>query len=158
LKKRQAAMVLVTLLLASPALAGPGETARAQEQSFDGAILACNPEAAAGFYEDDAVAIYPGENDIAVGRNAIGKLLKSFSQAFCPNDQRKSALKDIRLAATPLGADYILVMRIIDATDKQGNHALFRSTRVLHRSGSKWRYLSDHTSVGLAAAGGSDQQ
>ncbi len=153
MKISQAAIVVAAIvLLASPALAGPGETARAQEQSFDKAILACNPEGAVGFYEDDAVAIYPGENDIAIGRNATSKLLKSFDQAFCPNDQKKAALRDVRLAATPMGPDYILIMRVIDATDREGNHALFRSTKVIHQSGGKWRYLSDHTSVGLASA------
>jgi len=152
--KYAAIAVLATLVTAAPAMAGPGDTARAQEQSFDSAILACNADGAGGLYEEDAVAIYPGENDIAVGRGAIAKLLKNFAQAFCPNDQKKASLKDVRLAATPLGTDYILIMRVVDATDKQGNHALFRSTKVIHKSGGKWHYLSDHTSVGLA----SDQQ
>ena len=146
-----ALMVIATMAPALPAIAGPLETARTQERRFDGAILACNPDAAAGFYEDAALVIYPGEGDIAIGRTAIGKLLKNFGQAFCPDDQKKASLKDVRLAATPMGPDYILIMRVIDATDKQGNHALFRSTKVLHQAGGQWRYLSDHTSVGLAS-------
>ena len=148
---------LAIAAIATAAWAGPLESARAHEQGFDGAILACNAEAA-DLYEEAAVAIYPGEGDIAIGRGAIGKLLKNFSDAFCPNDQKKASLKDVRLAATPMGPDYVMIMRVVDATDKQGNHALFRSTKVIHQTGGKWRYLSDHTSVGLAAAGeGSDK-
>jgi ketosteroid isomerase-like protein len=153
LKIRTVAMAMVgSLALTMPAMAGPLENARAQEQSFDSAILACTSDEAAELYEENAVAIYPGEGDIGIGRVGITKLLKSFSAAFCPNDQKKAALKDIRLAATPMGPDYVMIMRLIDATDKAGNHALLRSTKVIHQTDGKWRFLSDHTSVGLAAA------
>jgi hypothetical protein len=153
LKINEMAMALVaTLAIAMPATAGPLESARAQEQSFDSAILACTPDAASELYEEGAAAIYPGEGDIGLGRAAIAKLLKNFSAAFCPDDQKKAGLKDIRLAATPMGPDYVMIMRVIDATDRQGNHALFRTTKVIHQAGGKWRYLSDHTSVGLATA------
>ena len=150
--KAIAIAIFGTLAVAMPATAGPLESARAQEQSFDSAILACTPESAAELYEEGAVAIYPGEGDIGIGRAGIAKLLKNFSAAFCPNDQKKAGLKDIRLAATPMGPDYVMVMRVIDATDRQGNHALFRSTKVIHQADGKWRFLSDHTSIGLAAA------
>jgi ketosteroid isomerase-like protein len=144
----------VTLMLWMSALAGAGplDTARVQEQKFDSAVLACKPDAAADLYADDAVAIYPGEGDFGIGRPEITKVLNTFSSAFCPNDVKRAALKDVRFAATPLGTDYILVLRIIDATDKAGNHAVFRMTKVLHRSGEKWWYLSDHTSLGIPAA------
>jgi len=153
LKIKTMVMAMVgTLALAMPAMAGPLEYARAQEQSFDSAILACTPNEAAELYEENAVAIYPGEGDIGIGLVGITKLLKNFSAAFCPNDQKKAALKDIRLAATPMGPDYVMIMRLIDATDKAGNHALLRSTKVIHQTDGKWRFLSDHTSVGLVAA------
>jgi hypothetical protein len=156
--KEAAMMVVASLLMALPAIAGPLESARTQEKTLDSAILTCNPEAASGLYEESAVAIYPGEGDIGVGPSSIGKLLKDFSEAFCPDDQKKASLKDVRLAATPMGSDYVMIMRVIDATDKQGNHALFRSTKVIHLSNGKWRYLSDHTSAGLpAAAEGSER-
>jgi len=151
-----AAAVVMMLLVAAPALAGPLETAREQDQSFDHAILACQPDDAAALYQDDAMAIYPGAADIGIGKEAIAKLLKNFAAAFCPNEQKKAALKDVRFAATPLGADYIMIVRVIDATDKDGNHAVVRATKVIHQVGGKWRYLVDHTSVGLAStpAGG----
>jgi ketosteroid isomerase-like protein len=148
---RAAAAVVMMVVMAAPALAGPLDTARAQEQQFDNAILACNPADAVELYEDDAVAIYPGATDIGRGKDEIGKLLKNFTVAFCPNDQKKSALKDVSLAASPLGADYILIVRVIDATDKDGNHAVMRATKVIHQVGGKWRYLVDHTSVGLSS-------
>lgn len=151
-----ATAVVMMLLVAAPAIAGPLETARAHEQTFDNAILACNPAAADELYEDDAMAIYPGADDIGPGKVAIAKLLKNFTIAFCPNDEKKSALKDVKFAASPLGPDYIMIIRVIDATDKNGNHAVMRATKVIHQVGGKWRYLVDHTSVGLAAtpAGG----
>ncbi len=150
------AVVVMMMLIAAPVLAGPLETARAHEQSFDNAILACDPAAADELYENGAMAIYPGADDIGPGKVAITKLLQNFTVAFCPNDEKKSALKDVKFAASPLGPDYILIIRIIDATDKTGNHAVMRATKVIHRVGGKWRYLVDHTSVGLAStpAGG----
>lgn len=144
--------VVMMLLIAAPVLAGPLETARAHEQSFDNAILACHPAAADELYQDDAMAIYPGQDDIAPGKEAITKLLKNFTVAFCPNVGKKSALKDVRFAASALGPAYIMIIRVIDATDKAGNHALLRATKVIHQVGGKWRYLVDHTSVGLASA------
>jgi ketosteroid isomerase-like protein len=151
-----AAVMMMLLLIAAPAIAGPLETARAQEQSFDNAILACNPADADELYENGAMAIYPGAGDIGPGKVAITKLLKNFTAAFCPNDEKKSALKDVKFAASPLGPDYILIIRVIDATDKDGNHAIMRATKVIHQADGKWRYLVDHTSVGLAStpAGG----
>lgn len=153
---KAAAAVVMMLAMAAPALAGPLETARGQEQQFDNAILACNPAGAAELYEDDAVAIYPGAADIGRGKDEIAKLLKNFTEAFCPNAQKKSALKDVSFAASALGPAYIMVVRVIDATDKDGNHAVMRATKVIHQVGGKWRYLADHTSVGLASgpAGG----
>jgi ketosteroid isomerase-like protein len=153
-----AAVVVLMLIGASVALAGPLETARQQEQKFDSAILACTPSSATELYEDDAVAIYPGADDIARGKDAIGKLLKDFSAAFCPNDSRKAALKDVSFAASPLGADYLVLIRVIEATDKNGDHALVRATKVIHHIGGKWQYVVDHTSVGLnPAPSGSSQ-
>jgi len=145
------AVVVMMMLIAAPALAGPLETARAHEQSFDNAILACDPAAADELYENGAMAIYPGADDIGPGKAAITKLLQNFTVAFCPNDEKKSALKDVKFAASPLRPDYILIIRIIDATDKTGNHAVMRATKVIHRVGGTWRYLVDHTSVGLAS-------
>jgi ketosteroid isomerase-like protein len=158
LKIAQAALAVLTgLAVAIPAWAGPLETARDHEQEFNNAIVACNPADAAELYEDDAVAIYPGASDIGRGKDQITKLLQNFTVAFCPNDQHKAALKDVSFAASPLGEDYISVIRVIDATDKSGNHALLRSTKVLHRLNGQWRYLVDHTSVGLAASPGGGQ-
>ena len=154
---KAATAAMMMLLLAVPALAGPLETARDQELSFDNAILACDPAGAGELYENGAMAIYPGADDVGPGKVAITKLLKNFTAAFCPNDQKKSTLKDVKFAASPLGPDYILIIRVIDATDKNGNHAIMRATKVIHRANGTWRYLVDHTSVGLAstpAAGG----
>ena len=153
-----AVAMMMSLLIAAPALAGPLDTARAHEQAFDNAILACNPAAADELYENGAMGIYPGADDVGPGKVAIAKLLKDFAVAFCPDNEKKSALTDVKFAASPLGPDYILIIRVIDATGKDGNHAVLRATKVIHRTGGKWRYLVDHTSVGLAPApAGGDQ-
>ncbi len=151
-----AATVVMMLLVAAPAMAGPLETARAHEQKFDNAIMSCKTSDADELFEDDAVAIYPGADDIGRGKDQIAKLLKDFAVAFCPNDQKKAGLKDLSFAASALGPDYIMIIRVIEATDKNGDHAVLRATKVIHHIGGQWRYLIDHTSVGLAAtsAGG----
>jgi hypothetical protein len=149
---------VMMLAIAAPALAGPLETARAQERAFDRAILGCRPTDALELYQDDAMAIYPGATDIGLGKNQIGPLLKNFAGAFCPDNHKKDALKDLSFAASPLGADYIMIVRIVGATDKNGDQATVRSTKVIHRDRGQWLYLIDHTSVGLSsgpASGGS---
>lgn len=150
------AIAMVIMLAAAPAWAGPLETARDHEQAFNNAILACKSEDAVALYEDDAVVIYPGADDIGRGKEAIAKVLKNFTAPFCPNERDKSALKDASFAASELGPDYIMVIRVTEATDKDGNHAVMRATKVIHHIGGQWRYLVDHTSVGLASvpAGG----
>ena len=143
--------VVMMLAMAAPALAGPLETARAHEQTYDRAILSCNPQDALELYGEDAMVIYPGATDIGFGKNEIAQPLKDFEAAFCPDERHKDALTDANFAATPLGPDYIMIVRLINATDKNGNQAEVRSTKVIHRVHGQWLYLIDHTSVGLAS-------
>lgn len=158
MNKIQATVIgMMALGLATVAWAGPLETARGIDQKFDDAILACKPDTAVELFDDDALAIFPGEGEMERGKVAIGRLVNNFSKAFCPNDLKQSTLKDASFAATPLGPDYVMIVRVIDATDKNGARAQFRATELIHQTRGKWRYLVDHISVGLAPASESDK-
>jgi hypothetical protein len=157
-KRTSEAIITAMLLSISMAVwAGPLETARGIDQKFDDAILACKPDTAVELFDDDALAIFPGEGEMERGKVAIGRLVNNFSKAFCPNDLKQSTLKDASFAATPLGPDYVMIVRVIDATDKNGARAQFRATELIHQTRGKWRYLVDHVSVGLAPASESDK-
>lgn len=152
------AVTVVAILLgvahAAWAAAAPLATARAIDQHFDDAILACTPDRAVELFESDALAIFPGEGEMERGKIAIARLVDNFSKAFCPNELKASSLRDASYAGSPLGADYMMVVRIIDATDRNGARAQFRATELLHQTGGKWLYMLDHISVGLPAAAG----
>jgi ketosteroid isomerase-like protein len=145
------------ILVSTVAWAGPLETARGIDQQFDNAILACKPDTAVELFDDDALAIFPGQGEMERGKVAIARLINNFSKAFCPNDLKQSTLKDASFAATPLGPDYVMIVRVIDATDKNGARAQFRATELIHQTRGKWRYLVDHVSVGLEPANESDK-
>jgi ketosteroid isomerase-like protein len=147
-----AAAALMVVLLAAPVLADATATARVHDQAFDDAMMACTPNAALELYEDNAVAIYPGEGEIGGGKSQISKLVKDFGTAFCPDDQKKAGIKTLSLAATPMGPDFIMIVRQFEVTDKFGNKALVRATELIHQKDGKWRYVVDHASVGLPLA------
>ncbi|MGH7841789.1 MAG: hypothetical protein ACREQT_09765 [Candidatus Binataceae bacterium] len=149
----------MTLLLARAAWADAVDTARAHDQAFDNALLACTPEAALDLYEEHAAAIYPGEGELGGGNSEILKLIKNFDSAFCPDDQKKAAIKSVSLSATPMGPDFIMIIRQFEVTDKLGNTALVRATELIHQKDGKWRYVVVHASVGLprAPAGGGEK-
>lgn len=143
---------LMTLALAGPALADATATATAHDDAFDNAILACTPDAALELYEDNAVAIYPGEGELGGGKSQITKLIKNFSAAFCPDPDKKASIKNLSLSATPMGPDFIMVVRQFSVTDKLGNQAIVRATELIHQKDGQWRYVVDHASVGLPLA------
>jgi ketosteroid isomerase-like protein len=156
-KKVAAAAIVACTMFSTIAWAGPLETARAVDQRFDDAILACKPDNALELFENDALAIFPGQGEMERGKVAISRLVNNFSKAFCPNELKASTLRNASYEVTPLGADYIMIVRVIDATDRNGARAQFRATELLHQMGGKWLYLVDHISVGLPSASDSDK-
>ena len=73
------------------------------------------------FYEDKAEAIYPGEGEVADDKAGIEKLVRDFISPWCSQGAGKNRpFKEISFHALPLGPDYIMIVRIVDATDTQG--------------------------------------
>ena len=144
--------VMILLALATNARADALAIAKAHDDHVNHAVLTCHPQEMIDLYEDNAVAIYPGEGEIAHNKSEIEKLVKNFSTAFCPDEHKKKGYKDISFDATPLGPKYIMIVRVMDVTDKDGNLARMRATEVIHESGGKWRYVFDHASIGVPPA------
>jgi hypothetical protein len=144
-------MVSVLLALATNVRADALAIAHSVDDRVNDAALTCNPQEMIDLYEDNAVAIYPGEGEIGKNKLEIAKLVRSFLTAFCPAS-KTVAYKDISFAATPMGPKYIEIVRVVDVTDKDGNLAHLRTTEVIHESGGKWRYVFDHASIGTPPA------
>jgi uncharacterized protein (TIGR02246 family) len=123
--------------------------AKAHDSGVTKAVKDCKPQEMVDMYEDDAIAVYPGEGEIGRGKAEIKGLVEKFFTAFCPDDRKKFAVKDVSFDAIPLGPNYIMIIRIADATDKDGNTARFRATELIHKSDGKWRYVVDHASIGI---------
>ena len=159
MKKFAAAVfaLLALSLMRTAWAAGPLEDARNIDQRFDNAILACKPDAALQLFEPGAMAIFPGQGEMEAGQKAIGRLVDNFSKAFCPDELKAASLRNASFAATPLGPDYMIIVRVIDATDRNGARAQFRATELIHQVKGQWYYLVDHVSVGLAPASASDK-
>jgi ketosteroid isomerase-like protein len=140
-----AAIVLAWL---APALAEPTDPtaiASAHSAKFDKAIAACDVPAVMALYEDDAVAIYPGEGDVANGRPEIEKMVKR----YCSGGPKPLPYKQTSAHARRLGRDYIIMVRMLDGADANSKPFRCRATELLHKSGGQWRYLVDHASFGM---------
>jgi hypothetical protein len=149
---RVAATTAVLLALSAVASADPLTIAHSVDDRVNDAVLTCNPQEMIDLYEDNAVAIYPGEGEIGHNKAEIEKLVKSFLTGFCPDEHKKVGHKDLSFSATPLGAKYIEIVRVMDVTDKDGNLARLRTTEVIHEADGKWRYMFDHASIGVPPA------
>jgi hypothetical protein len=90
-----------------------------------------------------------GEGEVARNKAAIKQLILNFFTAFCPDKHKKVGYKDVSFDAIPLRPNYIMIIRVVDVTDKDGNLARLRTTELIHKSGGKWRYLVDHASIGV---------
>jgi hypothetical protein len=143
---------LIVLASARSGHADAVDTARAHDEAFDNALLACNQEQALDFFEEHAAAIYPGDGELGGSRDEIAKLIKNFDSAFCPDPDKKAAIKTVSLSAIPMGPDFIMIIRQFEVTDKLGNTALVRATELIHQKDGKWHYFVVHASVGLPPA------
>lgn len=138
----------VTLLYAGAAHANPAAVENALSGAFAKAANSCDVPAAVSLYENDAIVIWPGEGQIARGKAAIAKLIKSECSGSA-----KPSLKKVSSDARAIGKDYIVNVGMWDDTmaGPGGKPVTMRvrTTEVLHRSGGKWRYLIDHASIGM---------
>jgi uncharacterized protein (TIGR02246 family) len=150
--RRTFGSIALLVLLEAPAFADPAAVGRKHSEAFQKACTAGDVPGVMALYENDAVAIWPGEGEVATGKDAIEKL----AAALCkPNG---STLKLKSQESRAIGKDYILNIGRWENTGvgPNGKPATFdvRTTELLHRSDGKWRYAVDHASVGLPASGG----
>jgi uncharacterized protein (TIGR02246 family) len=146
--KRVVICLATILMCAGSALADPAAVVKAHSDAFGNAFNTCDVRAALNLYEDNAVLIWPIEGEVATGKAAIAKVIKTECSGAA-----KSSLKQISSDSRSIGKDYIINVGMWDSTivgpDGKPTTARVRTTELLHRSNGKWRYVIDNASIGL---------
>jgi len=142
-------LLILALLLSAASVAIADDVnsdVKAHSEAFSKGMAACDVPAVLALYEDDAIIIWPGENDEAKGKSEIEKVVTN----TCKNS--KLDFKMGAFEARPLGKDYIVNVGYWEAQTPGPDGKMMtlkvRTTEVLHKSGGKWRYVVDHASVG----------
>ncbi len=129
--------------------------AKTLNDAFTKAFEACDVPAVMALYEEDAVLIWPGQGEFAIGKPAIEKVIKG----YCSSPSKPS-IKVISSDARPVGLDHIIHFGQLDTTaagpDGKPVTVRVRTSELLHKSHGKWRYEVDHASAGLPPAAGAD--
>ena len=151
------AISLVVLALSAmftiPAHADAVAEAKAVNDAFSKAFEACDVPAVMALYEDDAVLIWPGQGEFAIGKPAIEKVIKGYCSESCRSRRsRSSAATRARSAWT---TSFIIgqLDTTIAGPDGKPVTMRIRTSELLHKSHGKWRYEVDHASAGLPPAG-----
>ena len=138
----------VVTVLAGHAYADATAEARAHSEKFAKACEAGEIEDVLELYADDAHVVWPGAGDEAQGKDAIEKLAKGFCD---PKTELKLTLKSID--GISLDSDHIATVGHWEGSFKgpNGKKAVsqVRTTEVLVKAGSGWKYIVDHASIGL---------
>jgi uncharacterized protein (TIGR02246 family) len=138
----------LTLIFAAAAHADPAATAQRVNDAFVKATEACDVPAILDLYEDNAVVIWPGQDEYAIGKPAFRKVLEH----YCGGGVKQS-FKVVSSGARQAGPNYIIHFGQLDVTarsaDGKSSTLRVRTDELLHKSGGKWRYVVDHASVGL---------
>ncbi|HLI81026.1 MAG TPA: SgcJ/EcaC family oxidoreductase [Candidatus Binataceae bacterium] len=158
------AIVLTTfaILFVVSATANADAVAEAKTVSdaFTKAFGACDVPAVMDLYETDAVVIWPGQGEFAIGKPAFEKIVKG----YCSTPSGPS-IKVVSSDARQVGLDHIIHFGQLDVTmtgpDGKPATVRVRTSELLHKSHGKWLYEVDHASAGLppppAANGGKTQ-
>ena len=138
----------LSVMFSAAVFADPVADADSVNDAFYKAAAACDIPAVLTLYEDNAVVIWPGQGEFAVGKPAFQKILET----YCGGGVKQS-FKVVSSDARPVGKDYIIHFGQLEVTT-QGPDAKpvtlrVRTDELLHKSGGKWRYAIDHASVGL---------
>jgi uncharacterized protein (TIGR02246 family) len=147
--------LLFSLMFAPAAHADAVTEAKNVNDAFNKAFEACDVPAVMDLYEENAVVIWPGQGEFAIGKPAFEKIVKVYCSA-----SSKPSVKVISSDARPVGRDHIIHYGQLDVTtpgpDGKPATMRIRTDELLHKSGGKWRYEVDHASAGLAPAPGAD--
>jgi uncharacterized protein (TIGR02246 family) len=143
----------LSVMFSAAAFADPVGDADSVNDAFYKASAACDIPAVLNLYEDNAIVIWPGQGEYAVGKPAFQKILKT----YCSGGVKQS-FKVVSSDARPVGKDYIIHFGQLEVTtqgpDGKSITLRVRTDELLHQSGGKWRYEIDHASVGLPPPGG----
>jgi uncharacterized protein (TIGR02246 family) len=146
--KRILVSIALVLFLAASASADPAAVGKKVSEAFQKACSAGDVPGVMALYEDDATAIWPGQGEVAKGKEAIQKLVTANCK---PSVMGSLELKSQDSKA--IGRDYILNVgrweNTVTGPDGKPEKMDVRTTEILHRSNRKWRYFIDHASVGL---------
>ena len=142
-----ASITLLSVAAATPAFADANAVARAVSERFARACAAGDIQAVVAMYEDDAIAVWPGEGAEGAGKPAIEKL----ATGLCTGKASAPVLKSVE--GRSLGKGYVVTHGRWElpstAPDGTKTVAVVRTTEVLKDTGGKWRYVVDHASVGV---------
>lgn len=125
--------------------------ANAHDDAYDNASWkgGCDVKKALSLYEDDAIAVYPGEGEVANSKAEIEKLIENFIKPYCGKGHDKPpTVANYKLRALQLDPNYIMIVRTADVGDG-ADVGHFRATELIHKSAGKWRYVVDHASIGV---------
>lgn len=140
-------IALVLMAFAAPAFADPTADATALSESFAKACEAGDVQGVLALYADNATVIWPGAGEEAKGKTSIEKLATELCN---PKSKPKFALKSIE--GISLDNSHIATVGHWESSFTAPNgkrvSAQLRTTEVLVKSGSVWRYLVDHASIG----------
>ena len=138
----------VVTVLAGTAYADATAEARAHSEKFAKACEAGEIENVLALYTDDAHLVWPGAGEEAQGKASIEKLAKGLCD---PKSEAKFTLKSID--GISLDSDHIATVGNWEGSFKGPNGkrqvSQVRTTEVLQKSGSGWKYIVDHASIGL---------
>ena len=140
--------VALVVALAAPAFADPTADARAHDEAFSKACEAGDVKAVLALYADDAVVVWPGAGEEAKGKAAIEKLIPGTCN---PKNNTKAVIKS--LEAMPLDHSHIAIIGHWELTetgpDGKATTSQISATEVIAKTGSGWRYVVDHASIGV---------
>jgi len=139
----------VLLLVATAAFADATAVAKAHSEAFAAACAAADLPAVLALYEDDAIAVWPGQGEEAKGKPAIEKMARRLCTGESP-----PVLKSV--VGRELGSGYVVTdgrwELVTKNPDGTSTVAIVRTTEVLRETAGKWRYVVDHASVGVPPA------
>lgn len=139
---------MLTLISTTTALAADATAiARAHSEAFGRACASGKLDAVLALYEDDAIAVWPGQGEEAKGKSAIAKLAAN----LCTGKDPAPTLKAIE--GRQLGPGYVVTHGTWEQPSKGPDGKpmtlVIRTTEVLKDTHGKWRYVVDHASIGL---------
>ena len=137
----------VVTVLAGHAYADATAEARAHSEKFANACEAGEIDNVLALYADDAHVVWPGAGEEAQGKAAIEKLAKNLCD---PKTEPKFTLKSID--GISLDSDHIATVGQWEGSfkgpDGKKVTSQVRTTEVLVKAGSGWKYIVDHASIG----------